>query len=107
MYVYGKGLIKDSYSVCYDLIGCFKSGKPYHNALFFLPQSPSEIGIKYNLFTRRNAQSAQLLTTNVNIVRSSNFDGSKDTKIIIHGYKHSTSHQWEENMKDEILKRAS
>lgn len=34
----------------------------------------------------------------------SNFDASRDTKIIIHGFTHSAHEPWVQLMKDELLK---
>ncbi|KAL3869627.1 hypothetical protein ACJMK2_042292 [Sinanodonta woodiana] len=98
--------IKDSYcDVCYNEIGCFSSARPFSNALRHLPMPPSDIDVKYKLFTNQNPDSPQILTNDADVIRSSNFNGNKDTKFIIHGYKHSTSNPWDINMKDAILER--
>ncbi|KAL3869625.1 hypothetical protein ACJMK2_042290 [Sinanodonta woodiana] len=96
-------ILSDSFEICYAEIGCFQKLSPFHNALFLLPQPPSDIDVKYKLFTRNNLELPQFLTANEDAIRSSNFDGSKDTKFIIHGFKHTSP--WDVNLKDEILKR--
>lgn len=92
-------------TVCYEEIGCFENTSPFNNALSFLPESPTEIGVIYQLFTRKNRDSPQTLTTNTNVIRSSNFNGNKATKFIIHGYQDNTTNPWVTNMKDAILQR--
>ncbi|KAL3869917.1 hypothetical protein ACJMK2_042539 [Sinanodonta woodiana] len=91
--------------VCYEEIGCFENTSPFNNALSFLPRSPSEIDVMYHLFTRNNRDSHQTLTTNTNTIRSSNFNGDKATKFIIHGYLGNAANPWVTNMKDAILQR--
>ncbi|KAK3594253.1 hypothetical protein CHS0354_020435 [Potamilus streckersoni] len=99
--------IRGSYNICYNHIGCFERKKPYDNALHYLPQSPSKIGLKYKLFTRQNPEKPELLEANMNAVLKSNFNKTLRTKFIIHGYQHSYTALWDIKMKDEILKRAS
>ncbi|KAL3869915.1 hypothetical protein ACJMK2_042537 [Sinanodonta woodiana] len=91
--------------VCYEEIGCFENTSPFNNALSFLPRSPSEIDVMYQLFTRKNRDSHQTLTTNTNTIRSSNFNGDKATKFIIHGYLDNAASTWVTDMKDAILQR--
>ncbi|CAG2243585.1 Pancreatic lipase-related protein 2,Inactive pancreatic lipase-related protein 1 [Mytilus edulis] len=42
---------------------------------------------------------------NVSSIRASSFDGSKKTKIIIHGYTHNGHRQWLQNMARAFLKK--
>ncbi|KAL3869628.1 hypothetical protein ACJMK2_042293 [Sinanodonta woodiana] len=98
-------ILSDLLEICYPEIGCFGITPPFYNSIFLLPQSPSDIGVKYKLFTRRNTESPQVLTANVDVVQSSNFDGSTATKFIIPGYKHSASDPSYLNTKDAILER--
>ena len=44
--------------VCYQRYGCFK---PHPNPLAKQPQSPSQIGVRFNLFTKENRNSAKLI----------------------------------------------
>ncbi|KAK3594256.1 hypothetical protein CHS0354_020438 [Potamilus streckersoni] len=99
--------VRSSYSICYSDIGCFESNKPYDNALYHLPQSPSEIDVKFKLFTRRNPETYEILISDSTAINLTNYTRSSDTKFIIHGYQHSLSALWDIKMKNEILKRAS
>ncbi|KAK3594259.1 hypothetical protein CHS0354_020441 [Potamilus streckersoni] len=100
-------LIRGSYSICYSDIGCFENKKPYDNALYHLPQSPSEIDVKFKLFTRRNPETYEILIADSMAIHLSKYTRTSHTKIIIHGYQHNFSALWDIKMKDEILKRAS
>ncbi|KAK3600476.1 hypothetical protein CHS0354_023577 [Potamilus streckersoni] len=94
-----------STTVCYNEIGCFGNKSPFNNALLFLPQSPTQVGVTYQLFTRENSNLPQILTTDKNVISSSNFNGGKGTKFIIHGYRSSASASFVIDIKDAILKR--
>ena len=73
-----------SNKVCYQKYGCFKS---HPNPLVKLPQSPSRIGIRFNLFTRANRNSAKLIDDhNKNKLTTSHFKISRRTIFVIHGY---------------------
>ncbi|KAL3889396.1 hypothetical protein ACJMK2_001740 [Sinanodonta woodiana] len=94
-----------SSSVCYNEIGCFGNNSPFNNALLVLPQSPTEVGVRYFLFTRKNGNIPQILTADRKVVLNSNFNGEKGTRFIIHGYKGKASDPWVTDMKDALLKR--
>ncbi|KAL3889390.1 hypothetical protein ACJMK2_001734 [Sinanodonta woodiana] len=94
-----------SSSVCYNEIGCFGNNSPFNNALFVLPKSPTEVGVSYLLFTRNNSNIPQILTADRNVVLTSNFNGEKVTRFLIHGYKSNASYPWVIDMKDALLKR--
>ena len=70
--------------VCYQKYGCFKS---HPNPLVKQPQSPSRIGIRFNLFTRANKHSAKLIDDhNTYKLTTSNFKISRRTIFVIHGF---------------------
>ena len=70
--------------VCYQKYGCFKS---HPNLLVKLPQSPSRIGIRFNLFTRANRNSAKLIDDhNKYKLTTSHFKISRRTIFVIHGF---------------------
>ena len=70
--------------VCYRKYGCFKS---HPNLLVKLPQSPSRIGIQFNLFTRANRNSAELIDDhNKYKLTTSHFKISRRTIFVIHGF---------------------
>ena len=71
--------------VCYQKYGCFK---PHPNPLVKQPQSPSEIGVRFNLFTRENRNSATLIDDeNESKLSASHFIISRPLTIfVIHGF---------------------
>jgi len=95
--------------VCYhgDGIGCFSNGSPYNNAKGHLPESPSHIQIEYLLYTRTNSHAPQLISKDASSIRSSNFNGHKKTKFIIHGYQDNGREQWLVTMAHAILAQVS
>lgn len=57
------------------------------------------------LYTRKNKDVHQILTNDtINILRS-NFNGTKGTKFIIHGYRDDGRDAWVIDMKNEFLKK--
>ena len=89
-----------SKKVCYQKYGCFKR-QP--NILIKLPQSPSRIGIRFNLFTRANRNSANLIDDhNKNKLTSSHFKISRRTIFVIHGYTGKGQAPGDENLKHSI-----
>ena len=69
-------------TACYPDLGCFTK-----NHFGKLPSSLESIGTTMWLFTRNNRKKGQKLKYNKkNTVTKSNFDPSKDTKVIIHGF---------------------
>ena len=70
--------------VCYPVYDCFKR---HPNGLVNLPQSPSRIGIRFNLFTRANRNSAKLIDDqNRYKLTTSHFKISRRTIFAIHGF---------------------
>jgi len=52
-----------------------------------LPEAPSKMGTTLNLFTRSNRDAPQLIDDNDNQkLKNSNFDISKRTILIVHGF---------------------
>ncbi|XP_050402072.1 pancreatic lipase-related protein 2 [Patella vulgata] len=95
-------------SICYKELGCFDNFYPFNNADLDLPDSPKTIGTSMTLYTRQNRQNGtgQLLQyNNKDTIKHSYFDGSKPTKIIIHGLANNLNTAWLHELKDELLKR--
>ncbi|XP_073251765.1 pancreatic lipase-related protein 2-like [Porites lutea] len=88
--------------VCYQKYGCFKS---HPNLLVKLPQSPSRIGIRFNLFTRANRNSAKLIDDhNKYKLTTSHFKISRRTIFVIHGFRENIN-TWATEMKNALLRR--
>lgn len=89
--------------VCYQKYGCFK---PHPNPLVKQPQSPSEIGVRFNLFTRENRNSATLIDDeNESKLSDSHFIISRPLTIfVIHGFTENIN-TWATEMKNALLRR--
>lgn len=91
---------------CYGKYGCFNRFPHYVLSLQLLPQSPDEIGTKFMLFTRSNRESFQLLNDeDEDKLKNSNFDSSKRTIFIVHGFTESYSVQYAPRMVKALLDR--
>lgn len=70
--------------VCYGVYGCFR---PFHTAMDMpLPLSPHRIRTKFFLHTHPHSTVHQMINDTRTIVENSNFDHTKRTKIIVHGF---------------------
>ena len=71
--------------VCYQRYGYFK---PHPNPLAKQPQSPSQTGVRFNLFTKENRNSAKLIDDeNESKLSASHFIISRPLTIfVIHGF---------------------
>ncbi|XP_062571557.1 inactive pancreatic lipase-related protein 1-like [Saccostrea cucullata] len=90
--------------VCYPNIGCFSNAQPFNNAKRTLPQSPSTIDTTFNLYTRQNTDTAQILDPyDTNTVSSSHFDPSLPTIFITHGFQDTAKSGWPLEIKNALL----
>ncbi|CAG2102317.1 unnamed protein product [Medioppia subpectinata] len=74
----------------------------------FGPPKPAQFTTKFNLYTRNNKQTAQVLTSrdagNLAAITKTNFKGSLMTRFIVHGFVDTTSASvWMGKMKDAFL----
>ncbi|XP_781220.4 inactive pancreatic lipase-related protein 1 [Strongylocentrotus purpuratus] len=68
------------------------------------PESPDAIVIRYWLYTNNNKYSAQELERNdASSITDSNFQSSRDTKFIIHGYSSNYERSWAQDMKNALV----
>ncbi|XP_034241517.1 pancreatic triacylglycerol lipase-like [Thrips palmi] len=75
--------------VCYDMVGCFSA---LNNPLKRLPQSPDSVDTKFWLMTRSNqTHTPQRIRygDNLRSLSQSDFDPTKTTRVLIHGFKGS------------------
>ena len=74
--------------MCYSKYGCFSDAPPFDNPLVPLPQSPLVIGLTYRLFTRAHHAVPQIIDdSDVTKLQASDYDGGRNTFILIHGFK--------------------
>ncbi|XP_035665052.1 pancreatic triacylglycerol lipase-like [Branchiostoma floridae] len=96
--------------VCYDDLGCFSNTPPFFSVqrpLSLLPQSPTDVGTSFGLFTRDNSTAGERQTLQAgrdDLLENSTFDGGRKTKIIIHGFRNDGNKAWIYNLTDELLK---
>eukprot|EP00057_Strongylocentrotus_purpuratus_P003673 XP_003727118.1 PREDICTED: pancreatic triacylglycerol lipase [Strongylocentrotus purpuratus] len=80
----------------------YGSGSPACHHL--KPESPSAIVIRYWLYTKQNKNSAQeLKRKDSSSITKSNFQSSRDTKFIIHGYSSNYKRSWAQSMKNALV----
>ena len=92
--------------VCYGKYGCFSHASPFDNTIVKLPQSPSEIGTIFKLYTRSNRDNHQLIDDDdEGKLQRSNFDISKRTIVIVHGLSGKSLEIWGKRMIDALLDR--
>ena len=92
--------------VCFLKYGCFAVDEYFNVKDAALPSHPDVIQTKFYLYTRRNLKNVeQLKLDNITTITSSNFDPSRKTIFIVHGFAHHSQKPWVIEMKNELLKR--
>uniref|UniRef100_A0A8C4PPM7 Triacylglycerol lipase n=1 Tax=Equus asinus asinus TaxID=83772 RepID=A0A8C4PPM7_EQUAS len=89
--------------VCYTPLGCFSDEKPWagtlQRPLKSLPWSPEEVNTRFLLYTNKNPDSYQLITArDVATIKSSNFQSSRKTHFVIHGFRDRGEDSWPSDM---------
>ncbi|XP_028585974.2 inactive pancreatic lipase-related protein 1-like [Podarcis muralis] len=92
--------------VCYDRLGCFSDDIPWagtvQRPIAKLPWSPTRINTRFLLYTKQNPNNFQEITAiNPETIDYSNFNASKITRFITHGFVD----QGEENWLSDMCKR--
>ncbi|XP_072026119.1 pancreatic lipase-related protein 2-like isoform X2 [Amphiura filiformis] len=93
--------------VCYDNLDCFPVRPECgENNKSPLPNSPSDLGTRFLLFTSKKPQSSQLLnysTIGSEFIRAG-FDTAVETKVLIHGFTDNADSPAVKSVKDAFLK---
>ncbi|XP_078268959.1 pancreatic lipase-related protein 2-like [Rhinoraja longicauda] len=94
--------------ICYNRIGCFTDDVPWggtiQRPIKRLPWSPERINIHFLLWTRRNTAAFQEITgVNPATIESSNFDQTKKTRFVVHGYIDKGEESWLSDMCKEMF----
>ncbi|XP_069468005.1 pancreatic triacylglycerol lipase-like [Ambystoma mexicanum] len=92
--------------VCYDRLGCFTDDIPWagttERPIAKLPWPPEKVNTRFLLYTRENPNNFQEITAiNPATISYSNFNASRKTRFITHGY----IDQGEENWLSDMCKR--
>lgn len=92
---------------CYGKYGCFSVGEPFlslHRPINLFPLPPDALDVQFLLRTRRNNYIYQRLKADdADSFIDSNFDGSRPTMFIIHGYLENGYLQWVLDLTTELL----
>ncbi|XP_008164538.2 inactive pancreatic lipase-related protein 1 [Chrysemys picta bellii] len=89
--------------VCFERLGCFTDNIPWAGTIerpvAKLPWTPEKINTRFLLYTKKNPNNFQEITaTNPSTIRSSNFDPSKITRFITHGFVDQGEENWLSDM---------
>ncbi|KAM5132324.1 pancreatic triacylglycerol lipase-like [Mantella aurantiaca] len=96
--VFFLGAVKGA-EVCYDRLGCFSDSWPYSGSVqrpsAKLPWTPEKINTRFFLYTRSNQNSYQVISAiNPSTINSSNFQTSRKSRFLIHGFTSSGEASW-------------
>ncbi|KAJ7325234.1 hypothetical protein JRQ81_018254 [Phrynocephalus forsythii] len=89
--------------VCYDRLGCFTNDAPWSGTILRpiskLPWSPEKIKTRFLLYTRKNINNfEEIKATSPETISQSNFDPSKITRFITHGFVDKGEENWLSDM---------
>lgn len=100
---WGSGRVKRS-TQCYSDLGCFSNEYPFNNSDNALPLNPKFIRTRFLLFTTTNARfPKQIRRDSPELLQRSRYDGSKPTKIIIHGFEQYGMVPWTKIMAKQLI----
>ena len=92
--------------ICFSKYGCFAVDEYFTVKDAALPSHPDVIQTKFYLYTRRKPKNVEeLKLDNISTIMASNFDSSRKTILIVHGFAHHSQKPWVINMKNELLKK--
>ncbi|XP_078421384.1 pancreatic lipase-related protein 2-like [Cetorhinus maximus] len=85
--------------ICYNRLGCFTDDAPWggtkERPIKKLPWSPEAIDIRFLLWTRQNTATYQeIYDVNPSTIKNSNFDQTKITRFIVHGFIDKGEESW-------------
>ncbi|XP_070801344.1 inactive pancreatic lipase-related protein 1-like [Pituophis catenifer annectens] len=94
--------------VCYDRLGCFTDDIPWSGTverpIARLPWTPQEINTRFLLYTKKNHDNFQEITAiNPETIDYSNFNASKITRFITHGFIDQGEERWLSDMCKRML----
>ncbi|XP_053548657.1 pancreatic triacylglycerol lipase isoform X2 [Bombina bombina] len=91
--------------VCYPNHGCYTDSPPWggtqERPISTLPWSPEKINTRFFLYTRENTSIFQ--EVKISTISASNFNTSRKTHFIIHGYLEKGDYIWMEKMCQTML----
>ncbi|NXP78909.1 LIPP lipase, partial [Ramphastos sulfuratus] len=94
--------------VCYERLGCFTDDKPWSGTIerpiYKLPWKPETIDTRFHLYTTKNpTESQDISAINPSTIDTSNFNASKITRFITHGFIDNGEETWLSDMCKRML----
>ncbi|XP_010176924.1 PREDICTED: pancreatic triacylglycerol lipase-like [Mesitornis unicolor] len=94
--------------VCYERLGCFSDDIPWSGTverpIHKLPWNPEKIDIHFILYTRENPTVFQEVSAvDVSTIKNSNFNASRITRFIVHGFIDNGEENWLSDMCKRML----
>ncbi|KAM9324598.1 pancreatic triacylglycerol lipase-like [Gastrophryne carolinensis] len=94
--------------VCYNRLGCFSTIKPWawtkERPLAKLPWTPEEIDTRFLLYNPNSPDYQEISVGSLPSIFSSNFQPTKKTHLIIHGFTASANSAWISDMCQELYR---
>ena len=90
--------------VCCPHVGCYRANSLLNPATSVLPMSPDKIRPTFDLYTRQNKATAQLLNPfDSQTISKSGFNANRPTVLITHGFTDTVTQGWALTMKDALI----
>uniref|UniRef100_A0A8B9P697 Triacylglycerol lipase n=1 Tax=Apteryx owenii TaxID=8824 RepID=A0A8B9P697_APTOW len=88
--------------VCYERLGCFSDDIPWSGTVerpvYKLPWNPEKIDTRFLLYTRENPDNFQISAIDASTIEQSNFNASRITRFITHGFIDKGEENWLSDM---------
>ncbi|XP_071444098.1 pancreatic lipase-related protein 2-like [Hetaerina americana] len=96
-------------TICFEMLGCIGTSDEWYSIkrpINLKPSTREEIGTKFTLYTRENNENGETLRVAADgDVASRFYDPTKDTKLIVHGFKSMASVDWAVDMRQRLLRQ--
>ncbi|XP_032550962.1 pancreatic triacylglycerol lipase-like [Chiroxiphia lanceolata] len=93
--------------VCYERLGCFTDDVPWSGTIerpiYKLPWKPESIDIHFLLYTREDPDFQEVSAVDKSTIESSNFNTSRMTRFIVHGFIDNGEEHWLSDMCKRML----
>ncbi|OWK53454.1 Pancreatic triacylglycerol lipase [Lonchura striata] len=94
--------------VCFERLGCFTDDVPWSGTverpIYKLPWKPERVGTQFLLYTRENTDVYQEVSAVDNsTIKASNFNESRKTRFIVHGFIDNGEENWLSDMCKRML----
>lgn len=91
-------IIVENETRCYSELGCLNITRSWYHIIYrpfnVFPLRREMINTKFILYTRENPTEGRKIKAEKESIENSFFDGTKDTKLIIHGFIDTSLSNW-------------